>query len=716
MNNRLLLNVYIISTFLFMLFLPIRSFSQSDIILNEDQDIYKLGKRCYLLRDRQSQWEIDDVTGEKVGKTFALSKQQVPNLGFTNSALWLRFRLRNDSANDDKWILEVGYPLLDYIELYVPNDSGDYGLKKNGDALPFEEREIEYKNALFWLKIPSGETKIYYMRLKTESSLSAPLTLWRPQRFIEHVNAEQYAIGIYYGIMLIMFLYNFFIFLSTKERIYLLYIFYIISFALLQMSLDGLAYQYLWPNFAWWNNHSTPFLIGFASFCALIFTQKFLQVENYGKKLNLIFNINILYTFFVMILSLLAGYFISIIFGTICGIIAPVVMLTAGFISRINGFRPARFYLIAFFAFFAGCIIYALTKFAVLPSNFFTENGIQIGSALQVVLLSLALGDKINILQAEKEAAQNQLIQALKEADSIKADYTKRLESMNKSLEKKVEERTAELATKNLELAEKNFQMEKAYQELKQLDKMKSDFISSVSHELRTPLTSILGFTKVIKKNYGKLIKNISDKVNENEEKCQKYIPRIDDNLDIVINESEKLMKMINQVLDLSEMEAGEVQWNDQKLNMNKLMIEALRLVENHFVGREKVEFYYEIQEDLGEIYADKSRMLQLINNLVSNGVNFTDEGYVKLRAFRNDGSLKIVVEDTGIGINKENQKNIFEKFRQVGDILTDKPQGAGLGLPICKEIVDHYHGTISVESEVGKGSTFSLSLPVTRV
>jgi signal transduction histidine kinase len=702
--------------FLFLLFLPIVSFSQSDIILNGNQDIYKLGKKCYILRDRQARFGIEEVSQGEAATKFVPSKQDVPNLGFTNSALWLRFRLRNDTADDEEWILEVGYPLLDYIELYVPADSGNFVLKKAGDALPFEEREIEYKNALFWLKIPSGDAKTYYMRLKTESSLSAPLTLWRPQRFIEHVDDEQYAVGIYYGVMLIMILYNFFIFLSTKERIYLLYIFYIISFALLQMSLDGLAYQYLWPQSAWLNNHSTPFLIGFASFCALIFTQKFLQVENYGKKLNIIFNINILYTFFVMILSLIAGYFISIIFGTICGIIAPVVMLTAGFISRIKGFRPARFYLIAFFAFFAGCIIYALTKFAILPSNFFTENGIQIGSALQVVLLSLALGDKINILQAEKEEAQNQLIQALKEADIIKADYTKRLESMNKSLEKKVEERTAELATKNLELAEKNFQMEKAYQELKQLDRMKSDFISSVSHELRTPLTSILGFTKVIKKNYGKLIKNISDKNIENDKKCKKYIPRIDENLDIVINESEKLMKMINQVLDLSEMEAGEVQWNDQKLDVRELMGEALKLVENHFVGRDNVRFYYQIEEDLGEIYADKSRILQLINNLVSNGVNFTDEGYIKLRAFRKDNSLKIIVEDTGTGISKDDQKNIFEKFRQVGDILTDKPQGAGLGLPICKEIVEHYGGTIGVESELGKGSTFSLSLPVTRV
>jgi signal transduction histidine kinase/CheY-like chemotaxis protein len=304
----------------------------------------------------------------------------------------------------------------------------------------------------------------------------------------------------------------------------------------------------------------------------------------------------------------------------------------------------------------------------------------------------------------------NEMIELLHIKDKVNKEYAHQLELMNKNLEKKVEERTFEIANKNVELTIKQRQLQKAYEHLKQLDQLKSDFLSSVSHELRTPLTSILGFAKIIKKNYNKLIDSVGERITE--PKLKRYIPRIEGNLKIIIQEGERLTRLINDVLDISKIESGKMQWNEEKLDMNRLLQEIIDITRGFFVEKADVEFLTDIEENLGEITIDKDRITQVVNNLISNSIKFTEEGYVKLRAFRKNGSIQIEVEDTGEGISEEDQEQIFEKFKQVGDTLTNKPKGTGLGLPICKEIVEHYGGRIWVKGEPGDGSCFKFILP----
>ncbi|WP_230967809.1 response regulator [Nostoc sp. WHI] len=242
----------------------------------------------------------------------------------------------------------------------------------------------------------------------------------------------------------------------------------------------------------------------------------------------------------------------------------------------------------------------------------------------------------------------------------------------------------------------------------KEIDQMKTDFISTVSHELRTPLTSVLGFASLIKE---KLETDIFPILPTEDRKLQKTIKRVGDNLNIIVSEAERLTSLINDVLDIAKMEAGKVEWQMQPIDPSELLDWATNSTAGLFETN-GLELISEIQPGLPQIVGDRNRLLQVLINLISNAVKFTESGSVICRVKQEKEGVCISVIDTGVGITLEDQPKVFEKFRQVGDTLTDKPKGTGLGLPICKQIIDHHGGRIWVESEPGKGSIFSFIIP----
>ncbi|MEH2202252.1 PAS domain S-box protein [Nostoc sp.] len=242
----------------------------------------------------------------------------------------------------------------------------------------------------------------------------------------------------------------------------------------------------------------------------------------------------------------------------------------------------------------------------------------------------------------------------------------------------------------------------------KEIDKMKTDFISTVSHELRTPLTSVLGFASIIKE---KLETDVFPIISTEDRKLQKTIKRVGDNLNIIVSEAERLTSLINDVLDIAKMEAGKVEWQMQPLDPSELIHWAANSTAGLFETN-GLQLVSEIEPGLPQIIGDRNRLLQVLINLISNAVKFTESGCVTCRVKQEDEGVCISIIDTGIGIAPEDQPKVFEKFRQVGDTLTDKPKGTGLGLPICKQIVDHHGGKIWVESEPGNGSIFSFIIP----
>ncbi len=282
----------------------------------------------------------------------------------------------------------------------------------------------------------------------------------------------------------------------------------------------------------------------------------------------------------------------------------------------------------------------------------------------------------------------------------------KRLERSERNrvlLEESNERHKAMLRTINMELKATN-------EKLKQVDEMKTNFLSMVSHELRTPLTSILGFTQIIRKRFEQVIlpnTDLSDK------KSQKAAWQIRQNLEVIIKESRRLSELINDVLDIAKIESGRVEWKEEDTDMKAIFERAIAATEA-LIHEKGLYLRREYKDDSFMLKGDPDRLIQVVTNLLSNAIKFTDSGGIICRISKEGDVIRCEVEDTGCGIPEDMLEKVFEKFKQVGDTLTERPKGTGLGLPICREIIKHHRGRIWAESQLGKGSRFIFELPAT--
>lgn len=292
--------------------------------------------------------------------------------------------------------------------------------------------------------------------------------------------------------------------------------------------------------------------------------------------------------------------------------------------------------------------------------------------------------------------------------DSLKYTIAE-LEELKDALEQRVKIKTMDL---NIAIDE----LKRANEELKKMDRIKTDFISSVSHELRTPLTSILGFAKLMKisllRNVTPRLDALIDQNNEEDKKLKREIGEAQESLDIIVSEGERLTRLINDVLDIAKMEAGKAEWHTAEVFLVNAVNFAVNLAAAH--SKQKgIGINMTMDGNIPNVFYDRDKLIQVITNLLNNAIKFTDHGVIDVFLRNNHKEIEIRITDTGIGIPQNELYSIFERFKQVGDTLTDKPKGTGLGLPICKEIVEHYGGRIWAESELGKGSSFIFTIPV---
>ena len=293
-----------------------------------------------------------------------------------------------------------------------------------------------------------------------------------------------------------------------------------------------------------------------------------------------------------------------------------------------------------------------------------------IGSASARIMISSVVD--------EEPLAIDEVMHIIDEASQVLA-YSRQLEQKSRELEAA----TNELRTAN--------------QRLQELDRMKDDFISTVTHELRTPLTSIRAFSEIL-----------NDHPDLDAQQRRKF-------LGIVIKESERLTRLINQVLDLAKIESGNAEWHTSEIDMREVIEDSVSATSQLFKENE-IELALDLPPAVPVISADRDRLMQVMLNLLSNAAKFcrTDgSGRVRIALRRLPDALQVDVADNGIGISEADQKVIFEKFRQVGDTLTAKPQGSGLGLPICRQIIGHFGGKLWVRSRPGAGATFSFTIPI---
>lgn len=418
-----------------------------------------------------SQWQQRNIHGDNI------------NFGYSDNTYWFRFRLINTGTHLLQKQLEIGYPVLDFVDVHLLYQSGEERNFSLGDKRPFHDRPVDHRNFIVPIKMAAGATVDVYLRVRTSSSLQLPLTLWRSDTLLEVSQAEMLGLGIYYGTMIVMVLYNLFVYFSVREVNYLYYVLYVSSMALFLASLNGVSYQYLWPTGIWWNDQSIVFFLSGVVLFAALFTINFLRIPEVFPRLYPVGTAIVIVSVFIMIAALLLQYHIMIRVVIGWAVISITVALIVGMYRWLHGDSSAKYYCIAWYTLLIGGVILALNKFDVMPRNVLTENATQLGSALEVILLSFALADRLNTekrkrYEAQLQALENERIARLAQAEALQQEKNARM-AQEKALEHERDARSAQekaldiqrKATENLEfrVKERTHELEIANKRLEEL-------------------------------------------------------------------------------------------------------------------------------------------------------------------------------------------------------------------------------------------------------
>jgi diguanylate cyclase len=377
------------------------------------------------------------------------------SFGYSEKIYWFRFRMGNGTDAPRPLYLEIAYPVLDHIEFYMLEGESLVESHLLGDKQPFNERLIHHRNFLIPLTLPPGESRMVYMRVDTTSSMQVPLVLWERDAFFVAEQSRTMFEGIYYGIVLVMILYNLFVYRAVGERSFLYYVGYIAAMPLFLASLHGVSYQYLWPSATWWNDQAIIVFLNLTIVFGATFSLRFLNVGRHNHPvLNLVTVSLIVIAGGLAAAGLVVPYSHMILASILVAFLGCSAMLTIGVARWIQRDPAARYYTVAWFFMLFGGILMALSKFTLLPRNFLTENATQLGSAIGVILLSVALADRLNQEKVRAFDAQQKLLSEERKARLAQAKTLHVQQEANARLEQRVQSRTQDLESLNERLKE----------------------------------------------------------------------------------------------------------------------------------------------------------------------------------------------------------------------------------------------------------------------
>ena len=398
-----------------------------------------------VLVDPEGNWSIDQVSSTFAGR-FLPHTGGNPSFGFTRSVIWLRMTLDLDQVRDHDWYLVQRHPIVDHMYLYEPDGEGGFRVRHVGDVLPFGERELTVREFVFPLPDALQGPQTYYMKVHGLGALHLDLRLSSADGLVERTYREQIVTGLFFGAVLAMLLYNILLFITVRDTAYLYYLVFITFFTLSFLNINGLGLQYLWPGCPRLNEYF-PSIIGLSMVGVIQYTRQFIGLRERSpsadRVLRYLLGGAVLLTLLMVAIPPPLSYHM-IVFMVL------VIISTLGVVSWRAwraGFRAARLYVLAWCFFLVGCGVFALLNLGLLPHNVFTNYAPHFGGIWAILLLSLALGDRIKLLQSERDAITAQA-------------------------------RTA---------------LEKHVQDVEQLDRDKLLFLEYLSHELNTPLNWLAG-------------------------------------------------------------------------------------------------------------------------------------------------------------------------------------------------------------------------------
>ena len=654
--------------------LPPSLLALEPVILEAKRGKYPLGLHLEFLEDPGGKLTFKDVSDPALQNRWVKNKQEVPYFAFSSSTYWLRLKIKNpEGQNKDhmNMLLELAKPLHDYLDVFIDNGSGELKIIKTGDRRPFDTREKKHRHFIFGVQTPPGHISAVYLRFQSHDGFhpTMPLVLWKADEFITHAPIQDNILGALLGTLVVIALYNLFIFSSLRDRSYLYYVLFLAGAALNLAAHYGFANLFFWPDSPDWANLVTPLSMGIFALYSNLFTRSFLNTARFAPRIDLFLRGLAALYYIYFIFAIFGPHSLSLRITIPFAIVGSISCIIAGVTCLKEGHRPALYYLLALFIMLCGIFLMGLRISRVIPSNYITENGFSFGLLLLVILLSLGLADRINIMRDENDAARERALQVQKDA------------ALN--LELKVEERTRELARAN--------------EKLQQMDKAKTAFFANVSHEFRTPLTLILSpVESIINGDFG-------DKIGKTNTIFRS-----------LLQNGLRLLRLINNLLDFTKIEAGRMSLNKQKTDLVKFLKYYIAGVQS---GVESKGLRLAFNDNTGGLfgYIDRNLMDKAIMNLLSNAFKFTPAGGdIVIELDKVDGEFfALAVKDTGVGVPNDKLHTIFERFSQADVSASRKYEGTGIGLSLTKEIVELHGGKITVRNRSARGAAFTITIPI---
>ena len=687
-------------------------------VVNNAKQVQLVGEYFDELEDAEHAYSIFDVINST---KFTPSKAAAPNFNITPNAYWLKIDVLN--ALEDPLKLHLKYPLLDYVAIYKVVNGAVVDSLITGEQKPITERKYRHQDFLYDLNLEKGESANYYINVKSEEQIVVPVLIGTSTGVQNDINNVDVLSAIYIGMILVMFLYNLFVFFTVRDKSYLYYVIYILFVGLTQVGLQGYTYSFLWPNSPWLANQSVILFPAITGIAAIEFFKHFLQVKNSLRKS--VYVLNFLNIFYIVncILSIVGFHSLSQQLLQPNAMLASFIILGLAIYLLRKGSRSAGFFILAWVVFLAGIVVFILKDVGVVPYNNFTNYILHIGSAIEVIVLSFALGDRINILQKEKEDSQNQALTALQENARI-------IREQNVMLKTKVDERTAELRESNDELNKTLKELKEAESQLVESEKMASlgQLTAGIAHEINNPINFVTSNIKPLKRDVGMILEMLNEVEGISLEEATSVADkkqRIDSlkeemDFDYLKEEIEYLLKGITEGSDrTAEIVKGlrvfsRLDEDDLKLaDINEGIDSTLIIVRNTLgTNIEIVKEYGDLP--LTECYPGK--LNQVFLNIITNGLQAIAARYKEqkggvftITTWRDEDRVHIKFKDNGVGMDEHTKKKVFEPFFTTKDV----GEGTGLGMSIVYNTINKHQGSIKLESELGVGSEFVISIPI---
>lgn len=611
-----------------------------------------LGQSLEYFIDADNKWSDGDVLSGLAFEQFKPHEKAILSVGYQDHPIWIKLKLHNKTTEMNSWILGINYAPLDKVTLFSAQPDGHYKTHEQGDHRPYKNRDYDSNSFPFSIQLPTFSTKTFYLKVENKSSIRIPISLATEEVYLKHQQDLKLIYGLLFGLMVALILFNAFLFISTRELGYFFYVAYAVYFIAYQSSRFGLLTQYVWLDNIWLSDRSLPFtLFGVILFSALL-TQHFLHTKEFTPTLHKLLYIPIVYSIIATPLSLvIPNYYYVVQTAGISVSLFFAFILVVSLVNLVKGNRFARFYFPAWLCLIIGVVIDAAASFGLIESSLLSSHISLFAGGLEALLLSIALGDRINILQAEKEQVQQEAQKALMQS----------------------------------------------HDNLKRSNQIKDEFLATVSHELKTPVNGVIGNLELLKSTM--LDKSQVGYLGNATDSAAKLALMVDEILGFSELETGTI-KLRNEPFEFNELIHGIQKTFVELCNSKDLefIVHLDAQIPNYFTGDvEKLLHLLSLVLDNAVKFTDKGKVELRIDRL--NQCN-------ELKNL-----IKFSVIDTGSGIPENLQSKIFQSFYQTDGSASRKHGGLGIGLATCKQLAKLFHGDITVSSKPGAGSRFEITV-----